>query len=705
MNQQNDHIWKFSNIGGVSRVRLESGQDLLHLDGLDQKLWTALSCPVHGLEIDVETLKLIDSDNDGRIRVPEILSAVKWICSLLNDPDTLLKGKNHLPLAVISTETQEGKKLLNSARQILSNLNRSKQDSISIEETSNSIKIFEKTKFNGDGIITTNSTDDGAIKQLITQMMTCVGSVLDKSGDNGLSQELIDLFYLSCEEYACWLSKKPVDGQTEESFQSFLTVKSKIDDYFFRCRLSAYAPQSLETLNISPEKFERFNLVDLPINAGELASYPLAKIEAGHPLNLCEGINPAWEEKIELFKSLVLKASYDQLILTESDWQKISQKFKAYSLWKSEKKGQNVEPLGSETILQIIAENQKNVLETLVKQDKAFEDEASNIFLVDKMVRYHRDIYTLCKNFITFSDFYSLEKKAIFQAGTLYFDQRSFDLCIKVDNMLKHSSMANQSGMYLIYCDCISKIKNEKMTVVVAITNGDVDNLMVGRNALFYDRSGLDWDATITKIMDNPISISQAFWSPYRKIIRFIEAQINKFASAKDAQVQNDLTTKIEQAPEKIKDQPNPSPVPFDIGKFVGIFAAIGLALGAIGTALASLVAGFLGLVWWKMPLAFLGMVMIVSGPSMIIAWLKLRKRNLAPLLDANGWAINAKATVNIPFGNMLTHIANLPKNAKHDLADPFAKRMHKPWLVFLIVGIAFGVSIYLLWHFDKLKF
>ncbi len=703
MNQQHNHIWKFSNIGGVSRVRLESGQDLLHLDSLDQKLWTALSCPVHGLEIDVETLKLVDSDHDDRIRVPEILSAVKWICSLVNDPDILLSGGNSLSLAAINTESQEGRTLINSAKQILQNLDKPQQDFISVEETSNSIKRFEKNKFNGDGVITTNSTDDENIKKLITQIMTCVGSALDKSGDNGLSQELIDLFYLSCEDYASWLSKKPVDGQTEESFQSFLTVKPKIDDYFFRCRLSAYAPQSLDTLNISADKFERFNLIDLPTNDGVLASYPLSKIQAGLPLNLSEGINPAWEEKIKLFKSFVLDNNDEQLILTESDWLKISQKFKAYSLWKSEKKGQAVELLGSETILQIIAADQKKVLDTLIKHDKALESEASNIVLVDKMVRYYRDIYTLCKNFITFSDFYSLEKKAIFQAGTLYFDQRSFDLCIKVDNMLKHSSMANQSGMYLIYCDCLSKIKNEKMTVVVAITNGDVDNLIVGRNAVFYDRSGIDWDATITKIIDNPISISQAFWSPYRKVFRFIEAQINKFASAKDAQVQNDVTAKIEQAPDKIKEQSNSSVAPFDIGKFVGIFAAIGLALGAIGTALASLVAGFLGLVWWKMPLALLGMIMIISGPSIIIAWLKLRKRNLAPLLDANGWAVNAKATVNISFGNMLTQIANLPKNAKHDLADPFAKKNYKLWPIFLIFGIVFGVSVYVFWRMGKL--
>ena len=59
----------------------------------------------------------------------------------------------------------------------------------------------------------------------------------------------------------------------------------------------------------------------------------------------------------------------------------------------------------------------------------------------------------------------------------------------------------------------------------------------------------------------------------------------------------------------------------------------------------------------------------------MILAWLKLRKRNLAPLLDANGWAINAQATINIAFGNTLTHLATLPENSRLNLIDPFAKR------------------------------
>ena len=99
----------------------------------------------------------------------------------------------------------------------------------------------------------------------------------------------------------------------------------------------------------------------------------------------------------------------------------------------------------------------------------------------------------------------------------------------------KHAAMAGLAGTYLAYCDCVRKGSGEKMQIVAAFTDGDSDNLMVGRNGIFYDRKGRDWDATITKIVDNPISIRQAFWAPYKKVVRMIEEQVAKRAAAADA--------------------------------------------------------------------------------------------------------------------------------------------------------------------------
>ena len=41
MKSNGNYDWKFSTVGGVTRVNIESGQDIMHLDELDRKLWTA----------------------------------------------------------------------------------------------------------------------------------------------------------------------------------------------------------------------------------------------------------------------------------------------------------------------------------------------------------------------------------------------------------------------------------------------------------------------------------------------------------------------------------------------------------------------------------------------------------------------------------------------------------------------------------------
>jgi hypothetical protein len=301
----------------------------------------------------------------------------------------------------------------------------------------------------------------------------------------------------------------------------------------------------------------------------------------------------------------------------------------------------------------------------------------------------------LCTNFVNFKDFYDRGDPAIFQAGRLYLDQRSCDLCLPVEDAGKHALMAGLSGTYLAYCDCFRKATGEKMQIVAAFTGGDSDNLMVGRNGLFYDRKGRDWDATITRIIDNPISIRQAFWSPYKKLIRMIEEQIAKRAASADAAATAKLQSTAQAAAGAEPPKPEP-PKKID----TGTLAAIGLVLTTLMGALGTIFARILGLVWWQIPLAFVAIILAISIPSMLIAYLKLRKRNLGPILDANGWAVNAKAKMNVPFGGSLTQVAELPPGAQRDLVDPFAEKK-KPWKLYLILLIILALAI--CWWLGKL--
>ena len=55
--KESGYKWGFDNIGGCSRVRITKGEDIRHLPELDPKMWTVLSCPVNGLEIDEKSIE------------------------------------------------------------------------------------------------------------------------------------------------------------------------------------------------------------------------------------------------------------------------------------------------------------------------------------------------------------------------------------------------------------------------------------------------------------------------------------------------------------------------------------------------------------------------------------------------------------------------------------------------------------------------
>ena len=336
---------------------------------------------------------------------------------------------------------------------------------------------------------------------------------------------------------------------------------------------------------------------------------------------------------------------------------------------------------------------------------------------LEKLLLLCRDYVTLLHNFVSFQDFYAKRGKAllgrgnadespwaIFQAGTLVIDQRACNLCLKVSDMGKHNTQAADSGMYLIYCNCKHQASGQAMQIVAAMTVGDIRNLKVGKNALFYDRQGRDWEAEVVKIIDNPISIGQAFWSPYRKLGDWVSGLITKSAAEKEKKSFADLTTKLQTPPAAGQAAQPAQPAPFDIAKFAGIFAAIGMAVGYIGAFFTSLATGVKDIAlyaWWALPVAIISLFLVISGPSMILAWMKLRKRNLAPLLNANGWAVNADAIVNVLFGNTLTEQAQYPIVK---LKDPHAKvkKLTKggKWAIAvaaIILGIAIAVvTLYL---------
>ena len=525
-----NYKWSFANVGGVTRVRIQSAEDIRHLGELDKKMWTVLSCPTTGLEICSDSLSLMDLDGDGQLRLKEVVATADYLCSALKDPQSLFGQSDRIALDNIADEAVKA--------------------------------VAEKIA---------GENKDVALADV---------------------QAAID---------AVTIEAQPVPDAPFEA-DVIAAYKEKQAEY------AAYFEQ---------EKLQKLGLALIPEDAVKPGMKEKDFVAMGAKI-------AEWEAA----KGAVEAANADALAAAKAEY----------------------EPLR-------------------------------------KLLLLHRDFYRLLRNFVTLEDFYDLDETTIasFQAGTLIIDQRACHLCVRVNDMSKHDAQAPLSGIYLLYCNCVNKKTGKTMQIVAAMTQGEIKNLNVGKNAIFYDNDGLDYDATVTKIIDNPISIRQAFWTPYRKFGNWIQEKINKSAAEKDAKAFDDMTAKADAAagdPAAAEKKPA-----FDIAKFAGIFAAIGMALGMIGTALVALFSGLATLHWWQLLLVFVGILLLISGPSMIMAWLKLRRRNLAPLLNANGWAVNAEAIISVPFGRTLTEQVAFP-------IIKIKKKGLKPWVKWLIALCVIAVIL-----------
>lgn len=539
----------FASVGGATRVKIQSEDDIRHLGELDQKMWTVLSCPTSGLEIADESLQLMDKDGDHQLHVNEVIATAQWLDASLHSLSSL----------------------------------------------------FDET----DAIALTNIKDEA---------IHAIAQRLDK--------EVITLADLDAKVAAITVEEQVAPSAPYEA-NIMAAYKAKQTEY------ATY----FET-----EKLQRLGLATIPEDM------------------VAPGMN-------------------------ESDFVAMGQKIADYEAAVAAVAAANAAAKAN-----VVAEYQP----------------------LRKLIVIHRDFVRLLHNFITFEDFYRRDSKrlAIFQAGTLVIDQRVCHLCVRVNDMGKQNAQAAASGMFLLYCDCVSRTMGKTIQIVAAVTMGEIKNLTVGKNAIFYDRQGNDYDATITKIIDNPISIRQAFWSPYRKFGQWVTDLINKSASEKDEKAFADMTTKAQTTIADPQAAATEKKSAFDIAKFAGIFAAIGMAIGYIGAFLTSIGGGIHSIFYTKEDVfevagifRFIGIILAImlciSGPAMIMAGIKLRRRNLAPILNANGWAINADAIVNIIFGATLTEQVQFPLIK---MKDPFAKKGLATWKKWLIALAAVVVVVLVLW-------
>lgn len=320
-------------------------------------------------------------------------------------------------------------------------------------------------------------------------------------------------------------------------------------------------------------------------------------------LPLKDHLNPKHQEAILAFAAQCVKPVLgEKATLGRLDWKAVKAAFAPYRAWRASKPVVNATAKG-----------------------KLVEEE--------RLIRYRLHLDEFLVNFVSMDALYGklpLLPKAIFQTGVLRIDGKELNLCFHVENEGAHAALSGRSKCCVVYVKLTRPSDKATRQVCAVVTAGRVEGLYAGRNGVFFDRDGKDWDAVITKVVEAEVSLVEAFWSPWRKLGESVTGLVKKYFGDRDAAVKAKVA------------QPAAAGVAKDGGAaMASSVAAIGIGIGMMGAAMASLMALVAKLTVLQLLGSVVGLVLVVSLPSVVLTWFKLRQRDLGAILNACGWAVN----------------------------------------------------------------
>ena len=633
------HRHGFYRMSRTVQAAIRCGDDVAHLADLDRKYWLALSCPARQSGCASPVAAVLDVDGDQRVRVPEVLGAVEWLRLRLSSFDRLFIPSDALTAEDLRTDTAEGKTLADLLQML--------SGGMPLAETAldGAIDAFRKGKTNGDGVIPAEGPLAGAV-------LAVTGGTAACDATRGISRKDLADFRDAFQAYRAWTQARPALAESlgglapAEAVALVARLAPKVEAYFLACRLVGYNPAAREQFLA-------------PVPADRLAEAPLALPNAEQrPLDAKAGVNPLWIDDVAALQCLLGAES-----VTEEGLARAKALTAPYAAWAAAK------PAGAKVFEEMaragtlaLAESPEAVaaLDAALAEDEtraplaaAFEDLRRFLVLRFGFLRF-------LHNFVNVEDLYPPTARPLFLTGTLYMDGRACSLCFPVDKAAAaHAAAAADSHCCLVYCTLTRPAENRTRTILAVFTAGAISGLTVGRNGIFFDQDGKDWEATVCHVAPNVINLAEAFFAPWRKVGAAVTDTLHKFIASKNDAATEAMTTKATAATTAVAaGGQTPAPAAPN-GAMMASVATLGIALSFMGTMVATIASALTHTPVWKTALIVLSLVLAVSLPSVILTWLKLRSRDLAPILNASGWAVNRSIGLTTRLGAFFTQRAS----------------------------------------------
>jgi len=670
------------NFGGISQVQVLDDQDLARIDSLDPARWAATSAPLGDLHCDPAFLAYVDADGKGRIRVAQIVDARNWLFDRLANRSRLKERSETLTLADLDQAKEAGKGLKRAADHFLSELGKKGAPALTLGELRAFRASYTQSLANGDGVVCPESVPEPEVAAFMKDAMATVGIAKEVSGRDGLSEGLLQKYTDGAKAYAAWRalpsSDKAIDpwgADTAAAADMVAALDAKIEEYFWVSDLLKQEAVTDEKLRLTGEDWKTFNRKDAATIERYLAESPLAQPTPEGKLPIAGGVNPVYRERFEALAAKVLSKALPKTEkeLTRTSWRRVKALFDAHLAWRKAKPAEPYEKLDAAKL----AAAQEGTLAARVRHfigvDLAAKGELAEIAALEKLILYQRWLVELVNNFVNFSAIYHPKETALVEVGTLVIDGRRFEFCVKVQDRGAHKKIASESLIFLIYAEIRDKASDTVAYEVMApVTAGERGRLRTGKRGIFLDVKGREWDSVIVDVVENPISVIEAMKAPFRRAGAFIGKKVEEFAASQAAASEAKLlavgTTAPAPAPAPAPGAPPPPAAGVQNMMLVG-----SIVFAALSTALTFVVSTFAKIGIMDVVAGLLGIVALVAAIAGFLGWLKLRRRDMSLVLEAQGWAVNVEMKLNRRIAGIMTQRPALPAGTITDRTDLLA--------------------------------
>ncbi|QSQ27352.1 kinesin [Pyxidicoccus parkwayensis] len=696
--------------GGSLQVDLPSFDVLEEAVRIPETQWIATACPLEGLSCDPRFLTFLDTDGNGRVRVAEVRAAVEWAAKQLKNRKGSDEGS---PVLELDALTEEARPLRGAAETILRTLKAPDMARISLEQVRASETALRAAGQNGDGIVSPAHLPE-RLRPLAQDIMSCFPEVKNRAGEPGIDPATVKRFR---EERAALLTHQEARsaafafGDTSlDTAKRIREVAPWLDAYFVQCRLVAAQPEAAASLRLRAERVEGAlgDVAALGKAAGDL---PIAPPEPSGVLEWSRiHRGPAYETLEAFRRDVASQVTGDARRLTDPAWREMVAKADAVLAWQAKLDASPVRKLVD--ALPSVDEADLAAIEAVCAEDLALKPTLDAITELERLVLYQRWLLVFANNFISMPNLYMPRRLALVEKGTLILGGRKYTLSVLVTNRAAHTALTGQGTTCILYVQVAPKDGAPSYEVAVPVTRGRSTDLVVGKRGIFYDVDGKEHDATVTLVIRQPVSLWEAMTMPFTRIGAFITSKVEGLATSGEKTFDTTLEKGYTQAaaaapPAPAAAAPAPAAAPAASG-IAGMVAAGSIAAAALGSSFAFIVTQVKSLSLVDLISAATLIAIVVMAPAGLLGWLKLRRRNLALLLEGSGWALNDRLMLTPALSSLVTRRPKLPKGARVDRMD-----MVRPELVlaqeedggaeglsgWARLGIALAILFVVLWQ------